>query len=164
MKAGKCILGSSLICLFWINPCFAQTVKDASPVSAQIFLDTWGKPKNEIIKDYLEFSETESRKFWPHFDLYQKKKDKIFDEKISLVKDYASNYRQLNNVQAQKLTNLIFRNESKMAREQKKLFKKLQKDLSPLRASQFIQLEKYLDANLETEIRNGIPFFRNCIK
>jgi hypothetical protein len=49
----------------------------------------------------MELSDAEAQKFWPVYDQYAAEVSKIYDVKLSLLKDYSDNYSSMTGEQAE---------------------------------------------------------------
>lgn len=124
----------------------------------------WGQQKKDIIIKYMKFSTEESGKFWAVYDQYEAERKSISAERIALLEDYAKNYTGLSDAKADELTNKIFANNIKMDKVQKKYYNKMKKVLTPLRASEFMQLETYLQTMIRYQVQSNIPFIGDIDK
>jgi len=153
MRKLKCL--STLVIAFLFTIAIqAQNARD----EAAMIQEAWGMAKKEVIKEYMEMAPAESEKFWPIYDSYAAEKKKLGSERINLIKDYANVYQNMNDVQASDLTNRLFKNNIATEKLQMKYYKKLSKAVSPLEASKFIQVEKYLENVVRSELQEEIPF------
>lgn len=125
---------------------------------AALIQEAWGMAKKEVIMEYMEMDATESDKFWPVYDSYVVERKELGAERIGIITDYANVYDNMNDVQATDLTKRLFKNNMSIEKLQLKYYKKLSKAVSPLEASKFIQVEKYLDNVVRSELQEDIPF------
>jgi len=124
----------------------------------QLFRDQWGVDKKQLIMDYMKFTEAESKAFWPVYEAYMKDNRPLMDARIALIKDYAVNFDKLTDAKASELINKVLDNDMAISKLQKEYYAKLSKAVSPLRASQYLQVEYYLLSNVKAMIQDQIPF------
>ncbi len=148
MNTSALILG---ICLF-VSPAFAQSDE------VGMIQELWGMEKKALIDDYMAFSATEADAFWPIYDDYMAAKQELSRNRIKLIMDYADNLGTLTSDKASELTMGVLNNDVKMNKLQKKYFKKMGKAITPLRAAEFLQVERYLDTTIRSEFQEAIPF------
>lgn len=143
-----------LVCVtfLFVTPNFAQ--KDEGSVLQEM----WGMEKKEIVREYMQFSPAEAEAFWPVYDAYMVERQKLGNDRLRIIEDYAKNYSTLTNQKAQDLTVAAMDNDLKISKLEKKYYKKFSKALTPLRASQFMQLDNYLYTTIRSEIQEAIPF------
>ena len=142
-----------LFVLFMGLSTMAQT-NDELAMVRQVF----GQEKKEIVKQFLDLSAADSAKFWPLYDEYSAKRKALSDDRIAILKDYASQYTGITNEQAKKLGDRYFKNESSILKLQHNFYNKMSKSVSPLKATQFMQTESYLQTQLRAAIQDEIPF------
>jgi hypothetical protein len=124
----------------------------------QLVRDQWGVDKKQLIMDYMKFTDKESKAFWPVYDSYMRAHRPLMDKRIALIKDYAKNYEKLTDLKATELTNKVLDNDMAISKLQKDYYAKFSKVVSPLRASQYMQVEYYLQTTVKSMIQDEIPF------
>lgn len=135
------------------------------PVSAQItdqeaklVQDAFGVDKKEMLMMHMALPEAQGEKFWPMYDSYAEEKKKLGMDRYQILKDYADSYPDLSAEMADDLTTRLFKNTMAIEKLQLKYYNKMKKAVGPLRASQFIQAEKYIESVMRTQLQNSIPF------
>ena len=154
MKKLSIVLG----CLLLVLPALRLSAQNNVDEELQLVRDQWGVDKKQLIMDYMKFSEAESKKFWPVYDAYMKEHRTLMDARIHLIKDYANNYQKLTNAKATELTNKIIDNDMAISRLQKTYYTKFSTAITPLRASQYMQVEYYLLTQIKSMVQDEIPF------
>ena len=132
----------------------AQSAKDEVAFIRSIF----GKEKKELIRQFMNLNQEESAKFWPIYDEYTAAQQKLADDRISAIGDYARQYSGLTDEQASSLANRIFKNDQAVLKLQNKYFKKMSKSLTPLKAAQFMQADQYIQTTIKSATQDLIPF------
>lgn len=125
---------------------------------AELLQKYWGQGKKALIERYMQFSDAESAAFWPVYDAYMEKRQALGNDRIKIIGDYARNYANLTDDKAAQLTQTLLTNDLKLTKLEKKYYNKFKKVLSPLRASQFMQMERYLHTSIRNELQEAIPF------
>lgn len=143
-----------IVVLFFASMHLSAQSADEVAQLRQIF----GKEKKELIKQFMSMNETDGAKFWPLYDEYSEKRKALADDRIDIIRDYADQYANLTNDQAKDLGNRFFKNEKSLLKLQEKFYKKISKAVSPLRASQFMQAENYLNTTIRSAMQDAIPF------
>ncbi|WP_224483833.1 hypothetical protein [Robertkochia aurantiaca] len=124
----------------------------------ELIKDAWGLEKKQMIAEFMDLSDQDSEVFWPLYETYMSDKQKLSAERFGILKDYAENYPDISDEQADDLTIRLFKNNMEIEKLQLKHYKKMRKELSPLLASQFFQGEKYIESVLRTDLQSNIPF------
>jgi len=154
MKKLSIVLG----CLMLMLPALRLSAQNNVDEELQLIRDQWGVDKKQLIMQYMNFTDAESKKFWPIYDAYMKEHRALMDSRIHLIKDYAANYTKLTNAKATDLTNKIIDNDMAVSRLQKTYYAKFSTAITPLRASQYMQVEYYLLTTVKAMVQDEIPF------
>jgi len=117
----------------------------------------FGMSKQQMVKDFMQLTEAESAKFWTIYDEYEAARKEMGKKRISNIENYANNYDKLTNEKATEVINKSFAIQGEFAKLQQKTFKKMSKEISPLRAAQFTMLESFIENSIRTEVLDAIP-------
>jgi len=69
----------------------------------------------EIISELMQFDDEDAAKFWPIFEQYDRELSKIRDGRLELIVEYARNYQNLTDDQADTLMSKAFELEAQRA-------------------------------------------------
>jgi len=143
-------------------PLMTASAQDNSTLESdiQVLRSDLRAQKTQIISDQLKLSDAEGKSFWPIYREYETELSKLNDEKVSIIKDYASSYDTITDTQIQSLADRTFKLESKRNDLKQKYFKKISKAVSPKTAARFIQLENRLDLLLNLQLADSIPMIQ----
>jgi hypothetical protein len=144
----------SLALMLCVGAVSAQSVGD----EVAFIRTAFGKEKKELIGQFMNLNDADAAKFWPLYDEYTTKQKALTDERISAIRDYANQYSGLTDAQAKSLAGRIFKNDKQVLALQQKYFKKISKSLSPLKATQFMQADQYIQTTLKSATQDIIPF------
>jgi hypothetical protein len=89
MKRTVQIISILFICL-WVAPSFAQ---ELSAKSMEALREAAKSNKKALVALNLKLTETEDKAFWKVYESYQKDLAKINEQRLSLIKDYAKEYK-----------------------------------------------------------------------
>lgn len=138
----------------------AQDFKDELEYVKQI----WGKEKKTLIGEALNLNTEEANKFWPIYEEYQKGRNKFMDTRMSNIKKYADSYSNMTDGAAKDIITTGLDNAKSLNKLQSKIFKKMSKAVSPMRAAQFLQIESYIDSQINANLFDALPFMPNPVK
>ncbi len=147
-----------LVCILLSIPAVKLFAQSNTDEEMQLIRDQWGVDKKQLIMQYMNFTDAESKAFWPVYNAYTKQHRALMDQRINIIKDYAKNYEKLSNAKAAELTNKAFDNDMAVAKLQKTYYPKFSAAITPKRASQYMQVEYYLLSAVKTMIQDEIPF------
>lgn len=113
--------------------------------------------RKDIISAIMQFSETDAAKFWPIFQQYDAELTTIGDGRMQLIVDYARNYENLTNAQADALMSKAFELEAQRAVLKKKYFDKMKTALSATQAAKFFLVENQIQQIVDLQISARLP-------
>jgi len=141
------------ICLMFAFASQAQSNNDEVALLQSIY----GMNKQQLIQDHMKFTEAESAKFWKIYDEYEVSRKEIGKKRVANVMEYADNYQNLSSEKATQIVKASISNINAFTKLQEKTFKKLSKELSPVRAAQFYQIESFLESIVRVKMADEIP-------
>jgi hypothetical protein len=116
--------------------------------------------KRDIIAETMELTEDEATIFWAIYEDYEKKLDEINGEKLSLIKDYAENYYKLSDELAIHLANKKHEFDTKRVELLWNYYSILEKQLNPIDAAMFYQVESQLLMLIDVQVAGVIPIIK----
>src|SRR6266576_5968934 len=106
----------------------------------------------------MPLTNAEAQKFWPMYEQYNAEKVKINDDKLLVVKDYAANFGNLTDNQAQTLVNKWAQADQSAVQLRTKYILMFQEVLPGKKAALFFQLDRRLAVLLDLQLASEIPF------
>jgi Spy/CpxP family protein refolding chaperone len=149
------VLGTALV-----GCAFAQQAAAPSSVSDQdirLLRKDLRSAHKQIIAANLELTDSEAQAFWPVFDQYTAEQIKINDTKLSIIKDYATNYQTLTDTQAQDLVKRSAEVDQSALQLRMKYQALVEKVLSGKKAARFFQLERRINTLVDLQLASEIP-------
>jgi len=131
----------------------AQSNKDEIALVQSAF----GMTKQEMVKDFMKLTETESASFWTIYDEYEAARKEMGKKRVKNIEAYAENYSKLTGEKADELMKNSFAIQGEFAKLQQKTYKKLAKAISPMRAAQFTMFESYIETAIRMNIMDEVP-------
>jgi hypothetical protein len=110
-----------------------------------------------IITAVMEFTEEEDVKFWPVYREYEADLARINDDRIALIKNYASHYETLTDAVADTLAYGAFDLEAQRHALKLKYYDRLKQVISPRAAARFFQVENQILLLLDLQIASALP-------
>jgi len=148
----------TIICLAFAIGGFQLVIaQDTSMNELAIIQEQWGMAKKEVVGAFLDLNETEAAAFWPVYDSYDVARKELGKERYGIIEDYANAYENISDEQAIDLTNRAFKNNIAIEKLQMQYYKKMTKVVSPVEASKFMQLEKYMETVIKAQLKGQIP-------
>ena len=116
--------------------------------------------KTAILQQNVTLSEDEARKFWPLQRSFENDLEKLGDESLDVIRDYAKNWHRLSSETAKSVGNRFLEYHKKRVELAQKYFQRMSKDLSPTVAAKFFQIELQLEDLLDLAIGSEIPLIK----
>lgn len=137
---------------------FATSMAQVTLDEVKKVQELWGKGKKALATELLKIDGGQQAAFDKVFDAYLADRQKIGQERIALIDEYAKSYSGIDDAKAKFLANGFFKNNAQLNKLHKRYFKKFSKVLSPSKAAQWAQLETYIDNVVRSEIQELVPF------
>jgi hypothetical protein len=114
---------------------------------------------NTIITAAMRFTGDEAAKFWPLYKPYAQRRQAIGDEKLALIKAYATSYNAgpVADAQAKELMARAIAIEEKSLVAKREFMQELQKSLSGKTVARFYMVQNRIDMLVALELAEGIP-------
>lgn len=113
--------------------------------------------KMEIVKEAIHLEGAKADAFWPVYRAYQAELDKIGDQRLALIKDYAANYDSLTDAKAKSLVKTALDLQTKRIELLKKHYKNFEKVLGPVDAARLVQVEHLVAALVDVQVGANMP-------
>ena len=170
MKATKWFLTAGLVAAFFLAPnIFAQQKSpatqpaktDSKEMNLRAYVEllrTDVKAKKVLIyTDIMQFSDEQAAKFWPIYNEYDLELQKLNDQKLAGIQDYANNYGSITDEKADQLANLALELENKRNALKKTYYGKVRDQLGGIVAARFLQVENQLLMVIDLQIASSLP-------
>jgi hypothetical protein len=141
--------------LFAVQSASGQQQLLISPVQ----LVHWDMAKREILLSHLQISQAEAEAFWKIYEQYERTRRSLLKSRLQLISEYAqagtNTTQEKNTIQEKKINSVTKRlllNDLDYKRIYKEYYKRIKVIITPCRAMQFIQMEKYFQYRLDTRM------------
>ena len=111
----------------------------------------------KIITHVMQFSDKDSAAFWPVYRQYEADITKLNDQRVALIRDYASSFASLTDQQASSLTSRALEFERQRVELDQKYFKNFSKVLPGVVVAKFFQLQHRLNLVGDLELAAHLP-------
>jgi hypothetical protein len=110
-----------------------------------------------VMGEALTLTPEQGELFWPIYRAYTQELSVIGDQRMALIKKFAAEYGSVSDESAAVMAAEWFTMESNYTKLLKKTHTKVAKDISPIVAVQFVQVENALNMLLRLQISAEIP-------
>jgi hypothetical protein len=143
-----------LLALATTTPAQAQT-SDAS--QRKLNIEAAHAERKAIVGQNMYLSSEEAKVFWPLYDQYEKRMDRIEDRHIKEIKDYIENYDSLTDEAAAKKLDEVLAIQQARLDVQKEFVPRFRAAMSPIKVTRFFQIDSKLRAMVQCDIAQKMP-------
>lgn len=137
---------------------FSSYAQSSFKEDVDVLQSIYGKSKSDLVKQYMNLSDSESAAFTKVYDTYETERKALGQTKFQLLNDYAANYATLTDAKADELAKGTLKNHIAYEKLYEKTYNEAKKAIGAINAAKFIQLEVYLQTIIKSEILEAIPF------
>ena len=116
--------------------------------------------KKTLLMQYLALPDADAAKFWPIYTEYEKERGEMADKRFANLKTYADTYKTMTDEQADNMINSYWNHNEKVDAIKKKYYSQVKKTLTAKTAASWIQFEEYIDAAVQQELLENVPFIK----
>jgi len=170
MQAMKWILSAALAAAFFHAPnvLAQQPRSDIQPATTEsrdtnirayvelLRLDVRTK-KTAIFTEIMQFNDQQASKFWPIYSEYDIDLQKLNDQKLAGIQEYAKTFRNMTDEKADELAKLALELENKRNDLKKIYYEKIREQLGGIIAARFLQVENQLLMVIDLQIAASLP-------
>ena len=113
--------------------------------------------KKQLIAANLSLTDAESQKFWPVYDQFTEVLVSINNDKYALIKEYAQNYNNMTDAQADDWTQRLLKVDSSVADLRQQYWSKFRAVLPAKKTALYEQIERRAQMLIDVQISAQIP-------
>jgi hypothetical protein len=117
--------------------------------------------KVAILTEAMMLDAGQSEVFWPLYREYNGELQKITDQSIALIKDYAASYESMDDATAAGLGKKMLQLEGDRTKLKQKTFQKMEKEMGAVMATRWLQVENQLLNMLMIQVQSEIPLIEH---
>lgn len=154
------LIASALICA---APTFAQdqsgatTPAQVAPSQKQLDIAAARAERKAVVGQNMDLTDAESKTFWPLYDEYEGKMDRIEDRHIREIKEFAGHYQTLTNDDAHKKLDEVMAISESRLNVQRDYIPKFRAVLPDIKVTRFFQIDNKLRALVQCQIAQIVP-------
>jgi hypothetical protein len=143
-----------LLALGPIAPAHAQT-SDAS--QRKLNVEAARAERKAIVGQNMYLSAEQAKVFWPLYDEYERRMDRLEDRHIKEIKDYLDNYDSLTEEAATKKLDETLAIQKGRFDAQKEFVPRFRAVMSSIKVTRFFQIDNKLRAMVQCDIAQKVP-------
>jgi hypothetical protein len=139
----------------------APSEADAQKKNMQSYIDLLRKDvrhqKAEIMGSMMLLSAADAAKFWPIYSDYDAALSKLNDQRLENIKEYAHNYNDLTDAEADRLIQKAVSFQKDRAELLNSTYEKVKQALGAVTAARFAQIEHQVLLIIDLQIDSSLP-------
>ena len=148
-----CMLGA-------VRPAAAQTNSSSAKTQRQLDIAAARADRKAIIGANMNLTESQAKAFWPLYDAYEAKMDKLDDRHAAEVKAFAEHYQTLTDEDATKKLDEVIAIKQARLNVQKEFVPKFRAAVGSINTTRFYQIDNKLSAMIQCDIAQIVPLAR----
>lgn len=124
---------------------------------SELFLNIFGKPKKEIVTQFVKVEEGKSAAFIKLYDEYELRRKQLGEKRYAVLSKYVKNYTKLTEAETNEIMVDIISLTTSQDKLIAKFYVKFKKSMGTFVAAQFYQIEWYLQSEMKANILENIP-------
>ncbi|MBE3604055.1 hypothetical protein IMX07_10515 [bacterium] len=163
------VVAAFACCIALATPARAQDqssapakAQDHAPTQKQLDIKAARAERKAIVGQNMDLTLAEAKGFWPLYDQYEAKMDKIEDRHIREVRDFARHYANLTEADAKKKLDETVAIAQDRIDVQKEFIPKFRAVLSQVKTTRFFQIDNKLHALVQCQIAQMVPLARSA--
>ena len=113
--------------------------------------------RNDIVAHNMQLTDAQAKAFWPLYREYTNQQQVIGDQRVSLIKDYASQFDSMNDAKAEGLMNRLLNYDQARTKLRADFFPRFSDAVGAKQAARFFQIDNRLNLLVDLQLASSIP-------
>jgi hypothetical protein len=118
--------------------------------------------RRQIINETMQLDDKQARIFWPIYNDYEANLDKLGDEKLAIVQEYATNFLTMTNEKADELAQRVMTLDDQRMALRRKYYDLMKKSLPAILVVRFFQVENQIQLLVDLKIASNLPIIEGA--
>ena len=118
--------------------------------------------RRQIVSETMQLDDKQARIFWPVYNDYEADLDKLGDEKLAIVQEYATNFLTMTNEKADELAQRVMALDDQRMALRRKYYDLMKKSLPAILAVRFFQVENQIQLLVDLKIASNLPIIETA--
>ena len=118
--------------------------------------------RRQIVNETMQLDDKQARIFWPIYNDYEADLDKLADEKLALVQDYAANFLTMTNEKADELAQRVMALDDQKMALRRKYYDLMKKSLPATLVVRFFEVEDQIQLLVDLRIASNLPIIETA--
>lgn len=113
--------------------------------------------KRQIVNETMQLDNKQARIFWPIYNDYESDLNKLADEKLEIIQEYAANFMTMTNEKADELAQRVMALDDQKIALRRKYYELMKKSLPAILVVRFFQVEDQIQLLVDLKIASNLP-------
>ena len=113
--------------------------------------------KEQIVKETMQLDDKQARSFWPIYKDYEADLDKLGEEKLEIIQEYAASFMNMTNEKADELAQRAMALDDQKMVLRRKYYDLMKKSLPAILVVRFFQVETQIQLLVDLKIASNLP-------
>src|SRR5215469_14168964 len=118
--------------------------------------------KRQIVNETMQLDDKQARIFWPIYNDYEANLDKLGDERLAIVQEYATNFLTMTNEEADELAQRVMALDDQRMALRRKYYDLMKKSLPAILVVRFFQVENQIQLLVDLKIASNLPIIETA--
>lgn len=118
--------------------------------------------KRQIVNETMQLDDKQARIFWPIYNDYEADLDKLGDEKLAIVQEYATNFLTMTNEKADELAQRVMALDDQRMALRRKYYDLMKKSLPAILVVRFFQVQNQIQMLVDLKIASNLPIIETA--
>jgi len=118
--------------------------------------------KRQIVTETMQLDDKQARIFWPIYNDYEADLDKLRDEKLAIIQEYATNFLTMTNEKADELAQRVMALDDQKIALRRKYYDLMKKSLPAILVVRFFQVENQIQLLVDLQIASNLPIIETA--
>jgi len=118
--------------------------------------------KRQIVNETMQLDDKQARIFWPIYNQYEAGLDKLGNEKLAIIQEYAANFLTMTNEKADELAQRVMALDDEKMALRRKYYDLIKKSLPAILAVRFFQVENQIQLLVDLQIASNLPIIETA--
>jgi len=137
-----------------------MTSEQVNDANIQLMREDIRAERKKIVAVNMPLTETEATKFWPVYDRYIGETIKVNDVRFALLKDYARNYDNTTDEQADSFIKRWLALDNENTQLRLKYIAEFEKVISHKKTAMFFQIDRRVSMMIELQLASQVPLLK----
>ena len=137
-----------------------MTSEQVNDANLQLMREDIRAERKKIVAVNMSLTETEATKFWPVYDRYIGETIKVNDVRFALLKDYARNYDNTTDEQADSFIKCWLALDNENTQLRLKYIAEFEKVISHKKTAMFFQIDRRVSMMIELQLASQVPLLK----